>query len=215
MYKLLLGLGVIDLAFQFPQLTTLTLVGVFLYNNLTDEDKQQLMSIYSNGKEFSKYLANKAKELGITLPELRKQMVVDLEIPESTATGLDNLLEDYLSVEDINKVKEDSILIERVARSIKESLEMPDQVWVDSNLELFLANDDLDGEFKEFLETHLPNQSLDNTFTSKDYRQLQTKVKSLYRNAAGEIIDEELEKDCLYFLKHLKAYFTDNYDLLY
>jgi len=89
MYKLLLGLGVIDLTFQFPHLTALTLVGVFLYNNLTEEDKQQIMTIYSNGKEFSKYLLVKAKELGVTIKELRKQIAVDLEVPAADGAAPD------------------------------------------------------------------------------------------------------------------------------
>jgi hypothetical protein len=220
MFKLLIGLAITDLAFNHPLLTALTLVGVFFYQNLTDQDKQEIMSIYSNGKEFTKYLTNKAKELGITIQELRKQVAVDLEVPESesaTTTNhseLETMLEEYLTTEDINIAKEYLILVEQLAKTIKEAIDVPESIWIESTLEMFLAKHDFDNEFKELIDAYLPYTSLTTNFTPKNFRQLQAKVKSLSRNNIGEIIDSDLDNTCLYFLKHLKAYFTDNYELL-
>jgi hypothetical protein len=221
MYKLLLGLGIIDLTFHFPHLTTLTIVGVFLYNNLTDEDKQQLMSIYSNGKEFTKYLTRKARELGLTIKDLRKQVVTDLEIPEAAPdysqaiedkSDLEIMLSEYISNEDINRAKDNVILVEQLAKTIKESLEVPESIWIESTLEIFLQKHDFDNDFRNIIEQYLTHLPLTDIFTTKDFRQLQAKVKSLYRNAAGEIIDTDLENVCDSFLTLIKAYFTDNYN---
>lgn len=86
MYKILLGLGLIHLTFNHPLLVGLAFVGIYLFENTTKEEKETItkiiMSIYSNGKEFSSYLVAKAAELGISMPELRKKIVIDLEIPE-------------------------------------------------------------------------------------------------------------------------------------
>lgn len=51
---------------------------VLFHEKLIDQDKQKLMSNYTDNKKFTKYLTNKAKELNITLKELRKQIVNDL-----------------------------------------------------------------------------------------------------------------------------------------
>lgn len=220
MYKLLIGLGVINLTFTHPLLTSLILTGIFFYQYLTPEDRQQLMSIYTNSKQFSKYLISKAKELGITLQELRKQVVVDLEVPESESAAttnhseLETMLEEYLTTEDINIAKENLILVEQLAKTIKEAIDVPESIWIESTLEMFLAKHDFDNEFKELIDAYLPYTSLTTNFTTKNFRQLQAKVKSLSRNNLGEIIDSDLDNTCLYFLKHLKAYFTDNYELL-
>ena len=225
MYKLLIGLGVLDLAFTHPLLTALTLVGVFFYQNLTTEDKQQLMSIYTNSKQFSKYLIGKAKELGVTIKELRKQIVVDLEVPEAPApdpnyneafteinSELESMLGEYISTDDINKAKENVVLVEQLAKAIKESLEVPESIWIESTLEMFLQKHDFDNDFRNVIEKYLTHLPLTEIFTPKDYRQLQAKVKSLYRNKHGEITDTDLENVCDSFLTLTKAYFTDNYN---
>jgi uncharacterized coiled-coil protein SlyX len=86
MYKIILGLGLLNLTFNHPLLVGLAFVCIYLYENTSKEEKETIkriiMSIYSNGREFSKYLVTKAAELGITVPELRKKIVIDLEIPE-------------------------------------------------------------------------------------------------------------------------------------
>ena len=226
MYKLLIGLGVLDLTFQFPHLTALTLVGVFFYQNLTPEDKQQLMSIYTNTKDFSKYLVNKAKELGVTAKELRKKIVVDLESTPAAETPapnyteaftepnseLETMLEEYLTTEDISKVKENVILVEQLAKTIKEAIDVPESIWIESTLEMFLQKHDFDNEYRDVFEKYLTHLPLTEIFTPKDFRQLQAKVKSLYRNQQGEIIDTDLENICDSFLTLTKAYFTDNYN---
>lgn len=221
MYKLLIGLGVINLAFTHPLLTALVVTGVFFYDKLTGQDKQELMSIYTNSKEFSKYLLNKAKELGITMKELRKQIVVDLEVPaaqnyaqvfEEPNSELETMLKEYISAEDINKAKENLILVEQLAKTIKESLEVPESLWIESTLEMFLQKHDFDNDFRNIIEKYLTHLPLTDIFTPKDYRQLQAKVKSLYRNQQGEIIDTDLEITSDSFLKLVKAYFTDNYN---
>lgn len=224
MYKLLLGLGILDLTFHFPHLTALTLVGAFLFNNLTEHDKQQIMSIYSNAKEFTKYLSNKAKELGLSLKELRKQMVTDLEIPEScgdcceeeevaSPNFFENLpdLSEYLSYEELEEFSTNVPLIEKVAAVVKEGLHQPELVWHGDNLTLndYIGDDpDIVDSRKDIYENYL-GLKLDYTkpMTAKYFRQISSKFKAVGKNNLNEVIDSEKHELALNSLHELDYFF--------
>ena len=233
MYKLLIGLGVINLAFSHPLLTALVVTGVFFYEKLTDQDKQEIMTIYSNGKEFSKYLTNKAKELGVTLKELRKQVVNDLgSMPAGDSTGADyseaftepspnfyeNLpdLSEYLTYEELDQFSSNVPLIEKVAAVVKEGLYQPELVWQGDNLTL----NDYIGDTPELktraIELHKNyfelNLNYDKPMTSKYFRQISSKFKAVGKNNLNEVIDKEkhdlaqhLLDDMDYFFRHGKT----------
>jgi hypothetical protein len=210
MYKLLIGLGLINLAFQFPLLTALTLVGIFLYDNLTKQDIEKIMSIYSNSKEFSKYLTNRAKELNVTLKELRKQVVLDLEVPESKTAPVyseafdqpspnfyENLpdFSEYLTYEELDQFSSNVPLIEKVAAVVKEGLYQPELVWHGDNLTLndYIGDTpDIAKSRKERYENYF-NLKLDydKPMTSKYFRQVSSKFKAVGKNNLNEIIDQE------------------------
>jgi hypothetical protein len=240
MYKLLLGLGIIDLAFNFPHLTSLCLVGVFLYNNLTDEDKQQIMTIYSNGKEFSKYLTKKAQELGITLPELRKQMVVDLEIPESTEIASDsaqnfdtedtlsNKLKEYIGDNLVNELKTNQALFEYVASQlasfIPEYLEHsnnPTKEWIeDISLTDFFYNLGIFAEPPEILHNYYLdyrdllnklNVDFNAPYSYKIHRGIKSKLKAQGKNELNEVVDHDLVEFSNSLIDKLELFFRGEY----
>jgi hypothetical protein len=233
MYKLLLGLGIIDLAFQFPHLTTLTIVGVFLYNNLSDDELSQIkstaMSIYSNGKEFTKYLTRKAQELKVSIKDLRQQVVTDLEIPKAapdytTAFTEPELTPEQLKAyesfasklneEELNLFNESEVLHEKLYRVIAEAIAINNAVWVEASLWDCLMNDyEPDGDWcvnyqQEFEEWGI-HLDWNKTFTEKDYRQLKMKLKALSRNPDGSIKDEELVDRADIILGTIHDFFTD------
>lgn len=231
MYKLLLALGIIDLAFQFPHLTALTLVGVFLYDKLTNKDKEEIMSIYSNGKEFAKYLNVKAKELGLTIKELRKKIVIDNEIPEvepDYAQAFDEEPEtdpatqefyekfvDKLSPEEQELLRNSDAIHDKLASIVRQAYAIDNVIWVEASL-----NDCLMRHFdpkdkwslnyrKEMEEDWGIFIDWDKPFTEKDYRQLKLKLKALSRNPDGTVKDEKLLQSTDITLDTIYNYFTD------
>ena len=231
MYKLLIGLGVINLAFSHPLLTALVVTGVFFYDKLTEQDKEEIMTIYTNTKEFSKYLFIKAKELGVTIRELRKQIVTDLEIPaaedaaeykedfEEPSPNFHENLPDfsaYLTYEELDQFSSNVPLIEKVAAVVKEGLHQPELVWHGDNLTL----NDYIGDTPELqaraIELHKNyfelNLNYDKPMTSKYFRQISSKFKAVGKNNLNEVIDKEkhdlaqhLLEDMDYFFRHGKT----------
>jgi hypothetical protein len=217
MYKLLIALGVIDLAFSHPLFTSLTLVGVFFYQHLTPEDKEQLMTIYTNASDFTKYLTQKAKELGLTVKELRKQIVEDLDEPEAeeriSPNFFENLpdLSEYLSYEELQQFAGNVPLMEKVAAVVKESLHQPELIWHGDNLTL----NDYIGDTPEIAahrkETYEKDFKLkldyDKPMTAKYFRQISSKFKAVGKNNMNEVIDEDMHNRALRILEEMDYFF--------
>lgn len=219
MIKLLLSLGLIDLAFHHPLLTALTLVGAFLYQQSTKEERQQIkqltMSIYSNGKLFTQYLKDKAKELDLKLPDLRKKVVIDLEIPEvEPANGFDSNEEFELFARDFSPEErqvfiENEFAREKVRRLMLDIVRQPEAIWVEDNLEGFCLDDEDIEEQKLRFKNWGVKVAWDKIFTSKDFRQLKTKLKALGKATDGSIVDEQLNQLALLTLERIENHFTD------
>lgn len=224
MYKLLIALGVLDLGFQFPRLAVLAMVGVFLYNHLTEEDKQQLMSIYTNAQDFSKYLAKKAKDLGITVKELRRQIVdnyIEDNSDDDDSIGSEKVspnfyenlpdLSEYLTFEELEQFASNVPLMEKVAAVVKESIHQPELVWHGDNLTL----SDYIGDTPEIAthrkETYEKDFKLkldyDKPMTAKYFRQISSKFKAVGKNNLNEVIDEDMHNRALRILEEMDYFF--------
>jgi hypothetical protein len=223
MYKLLIALGVLDLAFSHPLLTSITLVGVFFYQQLTPDEISQIkstaMSIYTNGKEFSKYLVNKAQEFKVSIKNLRKQVVKDLEIPEADPEQLEDYynkdsdhirssLLDDLNEEEIKLYDESPALREKIYRTVKEAVAVPNTVWIKGSLSSAYSNE-ADESFKDVYRHWGIELDWDKTFTEKDFRKLKARLKAIGRNTKGEVVNESSKIAALMELNHVYAYFTN------
>lgn len=218
MLKLLCALGLTNLAFNFPTLTALTLIGVYFYQNTSSDEKQQITqtmsSIYSNSKLFIQYLNSKAKELNLTLPDLRKKIVIDLEVPEAVNNSnqdnniFETITENWTEEEKAEFI-ENELLRDKVKRLVTETINEPTQTWVEATLaDCLLQEDSLIDYKKDFTDWNI-NVDWNKLFTQKDFRQLTSKLKAVGRASDGSIIDSYINEGALLTLQQIKGYFTN------
>lgn len=210
--KLLIGLAVLNLAITHPLLTAVILVAVFFYDHLTAAERAEIIktmtSIYRNGKQFTKYLTTKAQELGVKLPELRKNIVVDLEIPETKA---DNVSIDFsdLTDEEVQIVNNSPALKEKILRIVKEALVVPETVWVEASLAEMYASTNTANPEDKFNRWGINNLDFNKIFTEKDYRSLKSKLKAVGKSATGEIENSTKHLAAISTLNSIKSFFTN------
>jgi hypothetical protein len=189
------------------------------------------MSIYTNSKQFSKYLINKAKELGVTIKELRRQVAIDLEVPAAEGADYSQAFEEPIDPEDLafyhefvelltpeeREYFDNSIVVkELMLRALREAyaMETVQKEWVKSSLrDCLMRDEEPESEwFTDWIQ-ELINWGItmdwDKEFTEKDYRQLSLKLKALSRNPDGTIKDERLLGDTETTLSRVYNFFTD------
>lgn len=228
MNKSVLFLLTLTVGCRHPFIAFLIMTFIYFYSITTVEEKQQLQSlmsnIISNGKLFTQYLSRKAKELNITMPQLRKAVITNLEIPEVTEEEFDNNeynyfynLEDHLSKEEIEESFNNSLIKEKVAAVIKESLAQPELLWNNKNLTLndYFSFDEPDVyennisiiEDKEYY--NIKSLDYSKVVTPKYFRTISKLLKTVGKNELNEIVNEDMYNHAQKELKDMTYYFTN------
>ncbi len=215
MLNIILFLGLLNLCFQYPLLTSLFILCYFAYQKLTPQDitklKELTMTIISNGTQFTKYLSQKAKELNITLPNLRNNIVTHLEDLDSILDE-NNLDIDSLGVTLTEEEKQfllnSPVLQEKVLKTIKETVHQPELVWRTMSLEQ-MYDELMEDDYQDTFELLGVEVDFNSTFTQKDFRSLKRQLKAAGRSPNGEIENETLQRIGLWTLNHIYCCFTN------
>lgn len=220
MLKLIASLGLINLAFSFPLLSSISFSLFYIYKTLTPQEKTTciniMSSIYSNSKLFVSYLYDKASELNISIQDLRNDVVVNLEVPESSPADIEEFYNhdfirdsifDDLTLQEQDLYNNSTALKEKVLRTIKEALAVPNSTWVEAPLkEVYGPN--ISEEDKSDLIDWGIQVDWNKTFTEKDFRKLKAQLKAVGRNSKGEIVDEVDNDTALCKLNMIYGFFT-------
>lgn len=221
MFKLILGLGLIDIAISHPLLVALLSVVYFIYENVTEEE---MKTVWSNGQRLLKFIQTTAEEMGVSVNTVREFVFNKVneykETPEEATEEVPAApnpneivisLADHFTAEEINEL-DTTNKVEVAVRSLKDELSRQDSgYWPEdiSPKELFLLDVDPDylgddlgflyeqqlNAFTRYVVPLLNVLEVDSQtrLSEQGFRQLFKNLKATNRLSDGSIADHDLQ----------------------
>ncbi len=214
-YRILLGIGLVNLAFEHPLLVALCAIGTFLYENTTEEElnmaRRTVKETWTSWKRFIIWVKNYAAERNMTVSDVREQMINEAvpEVPQEKVTVNDAIhavFEEVLydhQIENLNNNKEfleklQSFIINEYQESEVKSAE-------DGTLNEYVTNClGEDTVYAEILKDYTEDIDWDEFYTHKIHRAVRKRLLADTRNPDGSIKDEEFASAVEYLVGSLE-----------
>jgi hypothetical protein len=177
-YSMWLGLSVLTI--DHPYLMAISFLIYSVLNSLSEEEEIMLRDMYTKGTQWLQELHAMSRDKGLTMREGR-ELVTNIVDPL-----FKNLNKEYLKELTSNELLQDKVS-KFIIDSVNSSQVAEETTWFEEPLG---QDNELDEDYKEFIQWCVPSFDWNAPYTNKAHRQLFKSMKAVFRNFDGSIKNE-------------------------